>query len=127
MRKESVLAFGLLALFLISISAPTLEAANETALVGKWTGALDAMGTKLRLILTVKKAGEGVEAILTSVDQGNVDLTVDEITLDEGKIAFKVNVVGGSYAGELKEGGSAMEGKWTQGGIGLPLVLTKEK
>jgi hypothetical protein len=125
MKLQSTTAALLVALVILAIPAP-LQAGGDDPLLGKWKGALEAMGTQLRLVLTVESKDDGISAVLTSVDQGNTDLVVDTITLEDGKVTFEVRMVGGKFEGKLEDDKSTIKGEWSQAGNTLPLTLHKE-
>jgi hypothetical protein len=107
------------------------EPAKSTPLAkqfeGTWEGALDAMGTKLRLVCKLANK-EGVGAgTLTSVDQGNAEIPISSVTQKDSSLVLEVSAVGGTYKGNINAAGNQLTGTWTQGMGSLPLVLNKKQ
>jgi murein DD-endopeptidase MepM/ murein hydrolase activator NlpD len=86
---------------------------------GVWGGVLAG---KLHLVLTVKRRGDGYEAVLDSVDQ-HAKLPVDRVSLEGGALRFTIDAVGGSYEGTLA--GDTLAGTWTQQGTPQPLTFAR--
>lgn len=89
------------------------------ALDGVWRGVLAG---KLHLVLTVKRRGDGYDAVLDSIDQ-HAKLPVDRVSLEGGALRFTIDAVGGSYEGTLS--GDALAGTWTQHGTPQPLAFSR--
>jgi uncharacterized damage-inducible protein DinB len=96
-------------------------------LEGVWSGALNAGGTNLRLVLKVSKASDGtLTAKLDSPDQGATDLPVDSVTLQNTSLRFEMKQIGGLYEGTMNQDGSEIVGQWQQGGLSLPLTFKRQ-
>ncbi len=92
---------------------------------GTWEGVLDAMGTKLRLVLKLTKAQDGSgSGILDSLDQ-NASLPIDTVTQEGSNLNFEIRVVSGFYAGKMSAAKTEIVGDWTQGGNKLPLTFKR--
>ena len=99
--------------------------AQTPAIEGAWQGTLDAPGGKLRVVFHLSTAPDAkLKAALDSPDQGAFGLPVDEATFD-GKI-FKAEMkrLGATYEGTMSADGKEISGKFTQGGLGMALILT---
>src|SRR5579864_4075437 len=100
--------------------------AQTASLDGLWQGALDAGGTKLRLVLHVTKAADGrLTGTMDSVDQGANGIPISSFTEAGGAVRFEIKVIGGSYEGTLDVAKSQITGKWSQGGVTLPLMFER--
>jgi len=100
------------------ISTPVVE--------GAWTGTLDAMGTKLTIVFRVAKNPDGSwRTLLDSPDQGAKDIPVSETTVKGDTLIFKSAAVMGAYEGLIQPDGKTAVGTWKQGGMSLPLTLSK--
>lgn len=109
--------------------AKTVEPAKSTPLAkqfeGTWEGTLGTMGTKLRLVFKLaNKDGVGA-GTLTSVDQGNTEMTISTITQKDSNITLEIALVNGTYTGDISTAGNQITGTWTQGPGSMPLVLSK--
>jgi pimeloyl-ACP methyl ester carboxylesterase len=93
---------------------------------GAWTGTLDAMGTKLRIVFRVEKCTDGSwKTLLDSPDQGAKDIPVSETVIKGDSLIFKSAAVMGTYEGLIQPDGKTALGTWKQGGMSLPLTLSK--
>ncbi|HET7216861.1 MAG TPA: hypothetical protein VFJ02_02400 [Vicinamibacterales bacterium] len=102
---------------------PAKSTAIGKELEGTWEGTLDVKGTTLRLVLKLANGAGGATGTLISVDQNNVELPVSTITQEGTRVTLLINMISGTYAGELQEG--ALTGTWTQGPLSLPLVFKR--
>lgn len=113
----------------VSIALPVLAAvlqaaapAPDPALQGAWEGALGLPGgPSIRIVFRV--AADGA-TVMDSPDQGARGIAATSAR--EGSIVrFAVPVIGGRYEGVLSDDGRTVTGALTQGGVTLPLVLTR--
>lgn len=91
--------------------APVVEGLN-----GKWTGALERNGTRLRLALNVQTTAAGTIATLDSPDMGAIGLPVNNLSRNAGKIQFSVPVASVTYTAVLNDQGDSMCGEWIRPG-----------
>jgi hypothetical protein len=90
---------------------------------GSWAGALEVNGTRLRLVLKIRRTATGWMATVDSVDQHANDIPVDAVTVTGGDLKLTLNRINGSYSGRVA--GDKMTGSWTQNGQSWPLDLVK--
>ena len=111
----------MLALAAATIAAPA--AAQEAA--GDWAGVLEVSeSVRLPVVVHIKRDDAGaLTGTLDSPSQGAVGLPLAEIAAADGRLAFKVPVVGGEYGGVWDAGSKSWKGEWSQGGGRLPLEL----
>jgi len=91
-------------------------------LAGRWEGRINAGGQSLRVVLNVDAVGG---ATMDSPDQGVNGLGVSGLSLQGGVVRFSIPAANGGYEGTLTDGGRTLNGALTQGGISIPLVLTR--
>ena len=92
------------------------------------SGPLEVSGVRLRLLLKVTRGTDGaLAAKMDSLDQGAMDLAVDEIQFDGRALAFTMKAINGSYSGTLDAEGRRISGTWRQGGGELPLELQRHE
>ncbi|MFK7846827.1 MAG: hypothetical protein AB8G77_16115 [Rhodothermales bacterium] len=130
MKKHIPFVFVFIALILGTSGMQQASAQDETheQVLEEWNGSLNTGSAVLRLKLEVEKKEEGkLKAVLISVDQGSPRIPVDEIMFEDNKLTFSTNSIGGSYSGTMNDAGNIAEGTWYQGGIELPLKLTKKE
>ena len=108
----------------LALGAP-VNAQESSAIVGDWTGALQAGPATLRLRLAVEAGDEGLTAQLFSIDQGNQAIPVETIELSGTTLTFTSPAIGVSYEGKLNADGTAIEGTFSQWASRSPLALTK--
>ncbi len=99
-------------------SAPSLQ--------GTWLGTLEIAGTKLRLVFNITAGPDGtLAATLDSPDQGAKGIAVSRVSTEDGTVVLESAVIGGRYEGTLDDDNSAIDGKWMQRGISLPLRMER--
>ncbi len=108
--------------------APEVESV-PAELKGAWEGTLKVGGgVELRLVLRVEpdeKDADRLVAVLDSPDQAVEGIPVSRVELKEKAVSFAVGTIGGKFEGKLDAEGSAIDGKWSQGGMSLALKLTR--
>ena len=92
--------------------------------VGTWEGNIPA-AVPLRVRLTMTNVFGTVDAVLTSLDQGEAKIPVSSVNQQGSKIRLKVDAVGGGYEGDLSADGTQITGSWTQQGTSVALVFKK--
>jgi pimeloyl-ACP methyl ester carboxylesterase len=91
---------------------------------GKWSGILDAHGTRLQLVFNVTKQADGYSATMDSPDQGVKNMAVTTTTFNNLIVRFEVAMAGISYEGMYKD--SVVVGTFVQGSQEYPLNLERQ-
>ena len=92
---------------------------------GDWDGALTvSAGIKLRLALHIETGAHGTLARLNSIDQQSV-MAISSLSRTGEKVRIEPKLIGAVYEANLDAKGQTLTGTWTQGGMPLPLVLTR--
>lgn len=100
---------------------------TSASLEGNWAGSLQAGEAVLHLVLHVSKAADGsLKATLDSLDQGVYGIEVTSLTQKASTLQFSVSSVGVSYEGKISANYAAIDGVWSQGRVGLPLVFRRQ-
>jgi hypothetical protein len=107
------------------VDLPKASPAVAPAFVGTFEGTVN-FGAPLRLRLTISNGKNGSEATIVSLDQGDAQIPVSEITQQGTKLTLIVKAVSGDYSGEMNAQGTEIKGTWTQFGMSTDLVLTKK-
>ena len=109
---------------LILLTALVAAPAFSQEIAGVWQGKLTpAPNQTLTIQFTITKKPDGsYAAVLNSPDGAIKDVAANAVTFNAGALKVDVTALSGSYAGELKNG--SIDGKWTQPGGALPLVLS---
>ena len=98
---------------------------ESKSIVGDWNGALEAQGTKLRLVLHIKKNPDGtLTATLDSLDQGANAIPVSAVSQKGNDVKLELSGIAASYQGKLNAAGTEITGEWKQGGT-LPLIFKR--
>jgi uncharacterized protein (TIGR03435 family) len=103
---------------LAALAACSLFAQDIT---GTWQGTLQTPQRDLRIVIKISKEGQGLKAVLYSIDQGGGGVG-GTVTLQGPSIKMSVPGIGGTYDGKLDSDGVNIEGTWAQGNP-LPLNL----
>ncbi|MGO9088445.1 MAG: alpha/beta hydrolase family protein [Candidatus Sulfotelmatobacter sp.] len=101
--------------------------AKPSDIDGAWMGSLDTGGGKLRVVFHIVNTEDGLTATLDSPDQGAKDIPTTSVTRDGAKLKIEAKSIGGIFEGTIAADLSSIDGKWTQGGGTLPLLLKRVK
>ncbi len=91
---------------------------------GQWHGLLEIPGSPLRLVINIEKSDSGYNSTLDSPDQGAKGIPVDTTTFADGKLDIAATALGLTYTAKLV--GNKLEGTFAQGGLTLPLEMSRE-
>src|SRR5262245_32529514 len=92
-------------------------APQSKSIAGDWNGALEAQGTKLRLVLHVKKNPDGtLAATIDSLDQNANAIPVSAVSQKGNDVKLELSGLSASYQGKLNASGTEITGEWKQGG-----------
>lgn len=97
----------------------------QQELAGTWQGklAIDPKSSLTIQFIFTKKPDGTYSAVLDSPDNGGIkNVAATAVKWNAGALSLQVPSLSGSYAGTLKDG--KLDGKWTQEGQALPLVLS---
>jgi hypothetical protein len=97
----------------------------QQELAGTWQGklAIDANTSLTIQFIFTKKPDGTYSAVLNSPDNGGIkNVAASAVKWNAGALSLQVPSLSGAYAGTLKDG--KLDGKWTQEGQALPLVLS---
>jgi len=112
-------------LFLLGLSFQVFGQTPAKDFEGSWQGALEAGGTKLRLIVTVTKSDTGVYAgKLDSPDQG-ATIPIDTITVNIDAVRLEIKSASVVFEGVLNKERTEVTGTFTQGDQKIPLTLKR--
>ena len=95
----------------------------QAQIEGYWKGEIDLGVQKLETAFDIKSIENGYSATFDVPAQGAYDIPVDETTFQDGHLELKMNAMGATYLGVLKD--STIEGEFTQHGMTFPLNLAK--
>jgi hypothetical protein len=113
-------------LFCIFIISSTVMA--QTGPTGVWQSDLDTgTGEKLNLQFVINKLADGAYGITVHyMNRGIVkNLSATSVSFEDGKLAFNVEDLGGSFSGTLDN--KTITGEWRQGDRAFPMVISPFK
>jgi hypothetical protein len=96
-------------------------------LTGIWTGKLALPNSlELTIVFNLSKDDSGkYKSTLDSPDQGAMGIPTESTAIIGDSIVIKIPVVQGSYTGKIFYEEMKIEGKWSQGGMSLDLIVNK--
>jgi fermentation-respiration switch protein FrsA (DUF1100 family) len=103
------------------------RAAPPSDIDGKWLGTLDAGAVKLRVVIRVFNATDGLAAALQSPDQGPQWIPATSIKRAGSSLNFTIDSLGVVFDGKIGADLTSVDGTFTQGGRPLPLALKRIK
>jgi hypothetical protein len=101
--------------------------AKPSDIDGDWMGALDTGAIKLRVLFHIVNTEDGLMATMDSPDQDLKGLPMTSVTRDGTSLRIEAKSIGGAFEGKIAADLMSIEGKWSQGGGTLPLLLKKVK
>ena len=106
-------------------AAQTPKPAAPTDIDGTWTGKLETPSAMLTINLKIANMDTGLTAQLQSPDQAPNWAPANSITREGDKLTVVFKAFGATYEGKISADHTAIDGKFTQMGNELPLVLKK--
>lgn len=113
-----------LLILLLAIFALQLHAQE---IIGDWNGTLSIQGTELRIVFHITGQSDSYASTLDSPDQGAYGIEMDETTFENRKVKIIANALNAEFLAELNEDGDTLSGTFTQNGMSLDLIMTKEQ
>ena len=114
--------FTLILLVFITM-AGLAQVQTTTALVGSWSGKLEAGQMSLTIVFHLEQTDGYVKVTMDSPDQSVKGIPVKKECLTDDSLAVKVEAFGLTYQARLKDG--KLDGTFTQMGLSAPLILTR--
>lgn len=106
--------------------APQTASPESASIAGDWNGELNAQGTKLRLVLHIKKNPDGTfAATLDSLDQNANGIPISSVGQTGNDVKLELGGLAAGYQGKLNAAGTEITGEWKQGGNTLPLIFKR--
>lgn len=110
---------------ILSILLLSIQFIFAQEITGSWQGELDVQGMKLPLVFHIKKDGEKLISTLDSPKQGATNIPVNTTSFTADQLALELPALGISYSGKVTN--ESINGTFKQGGMELPLILSKIK
>ncbi len=104
------------------VAAPVQATSSAAGLGGVWEGRLTVGTQSIRIVFRIDAAGN---AVMDSPDQGARNIAVDPPAVEGGVVRFVVPTIRGQFAGTQSDDGQTLTGALSQGGLTLPLILSR--
>jgi len=97
---------------------------SNARLSGSWVGVLKIQGISLTLVMNIR-TNERDSLIVTfdSPDQGAKGISTSGVSLTADSMTVALKLISGKYAGKFTSDYTALQGRWYQGALDLPLDL----
>ena len=138
-KKVGLMLAGILAVAIPVIlgitNAPELRAQAQSVpkqdITGTWQGKLpvpQAPNGELRIVFKILKADEGaLKATFYIIDRPVPGLPASAVAIQGSNVTITIPGIGGIYEGKLDADAITLTGKWTAGGMPMPLTLAHVK
>jgi uncharacterized protein (TIGR03435 family) len=138
-KKAGLILAGILAVAIPVIlgitNAPELRAQAESVpkqdITGTWQGKLmvpQAPNGELRIVFKILKVDEGaLKATFYMIDRPVPGLPASDVAIQGSNVTITIPGIGGTYEGKLDADATTLTGKWTAGGMPMPLTLAHVK
>ena len=110
-------------LLALGIGTGQAQVQPTTALLGSWSGKLNAGVTSLTIVLHLEQADGYVIVTLDSPDQGVKGIPTYKEYLTDDSLAVKMEQLNATYRARLKEG--KLDGTFSQMGMSFPLMMER--
>ncbi len=122
---RSLISLAVTVIFL-ALNTPLLGfSKTEQKLTGDWQGDLNIGAVSLRLVLHLDSTGNQLTATVDSPDQGAKGITVDSVIVQGDSLELKLLALAAGFRAQYFADGDSISGMWAQGGMDLPLQLTR--
>jgi len=101
--------------------------AKPSDIDGAWSGTLDTGSAKLRIVFHITNTEDGLIATMDSPDQNLKGMPMTGVTRDGASIKIEAKQINGSFSGNIAADLSSIDGKWSQGGAEIPLLVKRAK
>ena len=116
-------------------NAPELRAQAQSIpkqdITGTWQGKLmvpQAPNGEIRIVFKIWKADEGaLKATFYMIDRPVPGLPASAVAIQGSNVTITIPGIGGTYEGKLDADAITLTGKWTAGGMPMPLTLAHVK
>ena len=100
-----------------------LQRVKPSELDGIWAGTLVYQQFQLRLVFYIASGPDHMIAAMKSRDQGDGMVPMSSANRVGSTVVLEADTIKGRFEGGLDEELRTIEGVWTQGGAGMPLIL----
>ncbi|HKE29755.1 MAG TPA: hypothetical protein VKB88_45715 [Bryobacteraceae bacterium] len=101
--------------------------AKPSDIDGAWIGTLDTGEGRLRLVFHIMNTVDGLVATMDSPDQRAKGIPASLVTRNGMSLRIQAKGIGGVFQGTVSSDLGTIDGKWTQGGETMALLLKRVK
>jgi pimeloyl-ACP methyl ester carboxylesterase len=110
----------------VTVSLFSFLIAASQSVTGNWEGVMDANGTELTIVFHIAKDSTGkLSGTFDSPKQMAYGLKCSNISVTADSVLVEMKAFGAKYKGQMGADKKTLTGNWSQGGMSLPLNLTK--
>ncbi len=110
---------------LLVLTSLSFSLQDNSKVIGDWNGKIVTPNGDLEIIIHLTEKEKALKATMDSPMQNAYGLAFDEVSFKENVLKLKMEAIGGTYEGTLKDGKFA--GKWKQSGQTLDMNLEKKE
>lgn|GEM_PF-55882 len=108
----------------------TLPNANQVSVkpaevAGDWLGTLEPGPIKLRIVVHITQANDGLKATIDSPDQNASGLPVSSVEVIGATLKLQSEKLNAIFEGKISSDLNTLDGRWKQGAGSWPLVLKR--
>jgi pimeloyl-ACP methyl ester carboxylesterase len=103
------------------------KAAKPSDIDGTWTGTLDTGMAKLRVVFHIVNTEDGLVVTMDSPDQNAKGMPTSSVTRNGNSLKIEAKGINGAFDGTIARDLNSIDGKWTQMGNTMPLLLKRVK
>ena len=104
-----------------------MKPAPHSDIDGTWTGALEAGAETMRILFKIVNTPDGLKAQLQSPDRGTMWIPATEVSRAGSSLTIQVRGIGAFFEGIIADRFDSIDGRFTQMGKPMPLVLHRAK
>ena len=101
----------------------TFSTAISQSVIGDWSGKLSVQGQEIPLILHISEDGDNLKVTMDSPAQGASGIPLDKISFENNELTVSHAQFGMTYIAKVE--GDTATGTFKQGGMELPLTMTR--
>jgi pimeloyl-ACP methyl ester carboxylesterase len=101
--------------------------AKPSDIDGTWSGTLDTGSAKLRIVFHITNTEDGLIATMDSPDQNLKGMPITSVTRNGTSIKIEAKQINGSFSGSIAADLSSIDGKWSQNGAEIPMLVKRVK
>jgi len=100
---------------------------NSPEILGDWNGVLEIQGMQLTVVFHLMEENGYLKGTMDSPDQGAKGIPMEKVSYEDGKLTVKQSNMLMEYTATLNEDKTGLTGNFKQGGMDMPLSLSREK